>query len=159
MYDSCIFCQNNFQTKHLSCSLQQYIYSVIWVFFFVAFAVFLIQKIGIFWSCIIHFHFQNSLIILLIFLRAFLLKFFTRIFFLFQFVSFIHAAFRIWKNNSFTTELSEAFKYRAVTVDKRIFSYLNLPYCSIFTLFFLFVWENGKSFFIFLSSPDIFSVW
>ena len=99
---------------------------------------FLIQKIGIFWSCIIHFHFQNSLIILLIFLRAFLLKFFTRIFLCFSlFVSFIHAAFRIWKNNSFTTELSEAFKYRAVTVDKRIFFYLNLPYCSIFTLFFL----------------------
>ena len=57
------------------------------------------------------------------------------------FVSFIHAAFRIWKNNSFTTELSEAFKYRAVTVDKRIFFYLNLPYCSIFTLF-LFVIEK-----------------
>lgn len=31
----------HFQTKHLSCSLQQYIYSVIiWVFFFVAFAIF-----------------------------------------------------------------------------------------------------------------------
>ena len=114
---------------------------------------FLIQKIGIFWSCIIHFHFQNSLIF-------FNLKFFTRIFFCFSFslfVSFIHAAFRIWKNNSFTTELciAEAFKYRAL--DRSIFSYLNLPYFSIFTLFF--VWENGKSFIVFLSSPDIFSVW
>jgi len=109
---------------------------------------FLIQKIGIFWSCIIHFHFQNSLIF-------FLLKFLTS----FQFVSFIHAALRIWKNNSFTTEflelcIAEAFKYRAV--GKWIFFYLNLPYCSFFTVFF---WENGKSFFIFLSSPDIFSVW
>ena len=103
---------------------------------------FLIQKIGIFWSCIIHFHFQNSLIF-------FNLKFFTRIFFCFSFslfVSFIHAAFRIWKNNSFTTELciAEAFKYRAL--DRSIFSYLNLPYFSIFTLFLFEKMEKASLF-------------
>ena len=139
MYDSCIFCQNNFQTKHLSCSLQQYIYSVIWVFFFVAFAVFFNPKDRNF--LILHYSFSFSKLFnhFTGFLRAFLLKFFTRIFFLFQFqfVSFIHAAFRIWKNNSFTTELciaQEAFKYHAL--DRSIFSYLNLPYFSIFTIFF-----------------------
>ena len=90
------------------------------------------------------------------FFKGIFTEVFHQDFFLFQFVCFIHAAFRIWKNNSFTTEscIAEAFKYRAL--DRSIFSYLNLPYFSIFTIFF---WENGKSFIVFLSSPDIFSVW
>ena len=145
------FLSKHFQTKHLSCSLQQYIYSVIWVFFF-AFAFFFNPKDRNF--LILHYLFSFSKLF-----NLFTEGYYHQIFFSFQFqfVSFIHAAFRIWKNNSFTTELciAEAFKYRAL--DRSIFSYLNLPYFSIFTLFF--VWENGKSFIVFLSSPDIFSVW
>ena len=111
---------------------------------FLCVCVFLIQKIGIF--LILHYSFSFSK--LFNHFTGFFKGIFTEVFhqdfflFQFQFVSFIHAAFRIWKNNSFTTELciAEAFKYRAV--DKRIFSYLNLPYCLIFTLFFLRKWKK-----------------
>ena len=127
------FLSKHFQTKHLSCSLQQYIYSVIWYFLdFFAFAVFFNPKDRN--LLILHYSFSFSKLFNL-FSEVFHQDFFVSEGF--QFVSFIHAAFRIWKNNSFTTELciaQEAFKYHAL--DRNIFSYLNLPYFSIFTILF-----------------------
>ena len=103
---------------------------------------------GIFLCCVCDFFFnpkdRNFLILHYSFSFSKLFNLFSELFHQdffvsegFQFVSFIHAAFRIWKNNSFTTELciaQEAFKYHAL--DRSIFSYLNLPYFSIFTIFF-----------------------